>query len=304
MRAVVAVALVAAVVAAGAVGGRSASSANCGRTSTGFVPLTDLERGTYQGYRGGLYAAGRNQPLAKFRRKGLAYAKRVRPIDGKIVLLSIGMSNATQEYRVFMRDAAAEPRKNPRLVLVDGAQGGQDAETISSPTAAYWTNVDRRLAAAGVTARQVEAVWLKEAIARPTEAFPADAKRLQADLRAIDGILRRRFPNLQLVFVSSRTYGGYASTSQNPEPYAYESGFAVKWFVQDRIAGRLRGPWVQWGPYLWTDGTRGRSDGLVWTCADVRADGTHPSDGGAEKVSQLLLHFFETDATAKRWFLG
>jgi hypothetical protein len=237
-------------------------------------------------------------------KKALTYAKRVTPVDGKIVLLSIGMSNTTQEFRVFMRDAAADPRKSSKVVLVDGAQGGQDAITISDPNARFWTVVAERLAAAGVAARQVEVVWLKQAIARPTEAFPADAKRLQAALRSIDRILRQRFPNLRLVYVSSRTYGGYASTPLNPEPYAYESGFAVKWFVQDRLAGRLKGPWVLWGPYLWTDGTRGRGDGLVWTCADVQADGTHPSAGGAEKVSQLLLRFFETDATARRWFLG
>src|ERR671936_432090 len=98
---------------------------------------------------------------------------------------------------------------------------------------------------------------------------------------AIVAILRARYPNLKLVYVSSRTYGGYATTPLNPEPYAYDSGFAVKWLVTDRIAGRVKGPWVGWGPYLWTDGEKGRKDGLFWTCADVRpTDGTHPSDSG------------------------
>jgi hypothetical protein len=77
----------------------------------------------------------------------------------------------------------------------------------------------------------------------------------------------------------------------------------VKWLVQERIRHRLKSrPWLGWGPYLWTDGTKGRSDGLVWTCADVRADGTHPSPTGQQKVSALLLRFFTTNATAKRWF--
>lgn len=151
---------------------------------------------------------------------------------------------------------------------------------------------------------QVQAVWLKEAIARESNPFPADAKRLKGDLAAILGILRDRFPNLKLVYLSSRTYGGYASTALNPEPFAYDSGFAVKWLVLDRIAGKLRGPWLAWGPYLWTNGERGRKNGLVWTCDDTRADGTHPSPSGQQKVAQLLLNFFTTNATARPWFVS
>jgi hypothetical protein len=187
---------------------------------------------------------------------------------------------------------------------VDGAQGGQDAEIVKDPNARFWDVVDQRLSAADATSAQVQAVWLKEAIARESNQFPADAKRLKADLAAIVGVLRGRFPNLRLVYVSSRTYGGYASTSLNPEPFAYDSGFAVKWLVADRIAGKLKGPWVAWGPYLWTNGEKGRKDGLVWTCADVRpSDGTHPSESGRQKVAQLLLKFFTTDATARPWFV-
>jgi hypothetical protein len=188
---------------------------------------------------------------------------------------------------------------------VDGAQGGQDAEIVKDPHARFWGIVDQRLSAAGASAQQVQAVWLKEAIARESSPFPADARRLKADLAAIVGILRGRYPNVKLVYVSSRTYGGYATTALNPEPYAYDSGFAVKWLVADRIAGRLKGPWVAWGPYLWTDGENGRKDGLVWTCADVRpSDGTHPSASGQAKVAQLLLRFFTTDPTARPWFLA
>jgi hypothetical protein len=280
-------------------------ASNCAQTSVAMTPLTDLGgKKRYQGYRGGLYANGKNVPPAGYLKTGLALAKSVRPIDGKIVLLSIGMSNTTQEFSAFKRIADADARKSPALTIVDGAQGGQDAEIVKDPNARFWTVVDRRLAAAGATGAQVQAVWLKEAIARERNAFPADAKRLKADLAAIVAILRGRFPNLKLVYLSSRTYAGYASTALNPEPFAYDSGFAVKWLVLDRIAGKTKGPWLGWGPYLWTNGEHGRKDGLVWTCADTRADGTHPSPSGQQKVAQLLLSFFTTNATARPWFVS
>jgi hypothetical protein len=126
---------------------------------------------------------------------------------------------------------------------------------------------------------------------------------LQADLEAIVSIAQQRYPNLQLVYVSSRTYAGYAGSPLNPEPYAYDSGFAVRWLVEQHLEHPSAGAWVGWGPYLWTDGTAGRSDGLTLTCADVAADGTHPSPAGMAKVAELLLEFFTTDETAQPWFV-
>jgi hypothetical protein len=282
---------------------RAIARADCTKTSTSFVPLTDLRSGTYDGYRGGLYPGGRVAPSAKYLKQGLAAAKLVKPVDGKIVLLSIGMSNTTQEWQAFMQLARTYAPRNPAVTIVDGAQGGQDAEIVKDAGAPFWANVEQRLAQAGANDAQVQAVWLKEAIARPTEQFPADAQRLRTDLETILRVLAQKFPNLHLVYVSSRTYGGYASTALNPEPYAYQSGFAVKWTVGDRIDGHLKlRPWVGWGPYLWTNGTTARSDGLVWNCADTVADGTHPSDTGRAKVAQLLLKFFTTDPTARTWF--
>lgn len=280
------------------------SAADCGQTSVASTPLSDLGSATYFGYHGGLYANGKNTAPKAYLNTGLARAKSVKPIGGKVVLLSIGMSNTTQEFSAFKRIADADPRKSPTLTIVDGAQGGQDAEIIKSPTARFWTVVDQRLTLAGATASQVQVVWLKQAIARESNPFPADAKRLKTDLAAILDNLRARFPNLKLIYLSSRTYGGYASTALNPEPFAYDSGFAVKWLVLDRIAGKLKGPWVAWGPYLWTNGEKGRKDGLVWTCADTRpSDGTHPSPSGQQKVAQLLLNFFTANPTARPWFV-
>lgn len=306
-------ALVAFIVVIAAASARPAArEANCARTSTGNMPLVELGSRKYAGFAGGLYPGSRSSPPAAYLRRGKAAAARIVPragdgspsASGAIVLLSIGMSNATQEFSAFKARADTDPRRNPRVILVDGAQSGWAAQKIKDPAAPFWKVVDARLARARATARQVQAVWIKEALARPNEVFPADAKRLQADLRAIVDILRARFPNLRLVYLSSRTYGGYATTPLNPEPYAYQSGFAVKWLVEEATARPPRRPWLAWGPYLWTDGRRGRSDGLVWTCDDVAADGTHPSPSGRQKVAALLARFFASNPTARVWYLA
>ncbi len=291
-------------------------AANCANTSVGFTPLIDLGTGTYKGYKGGLYGSDKNAPPAAYLKYGLARARAVKPLDangkpsadGKIVLLSIGMSNTTIEFSQFKRTADADNAKNPHLTIVDGAIGGQDAEIVANPNSRYWQGVSERLSAAGTTPAQVQAVWLKEAISHESEPFPQDAQHLQRDLQAIVGNLRKSFPNLELIYLSSRTYAGYATTPLNPEPYAYHSGFAVQWLVKVAIKAKAgsnasAGPWIGWGPYLWTNGTKGRSDGLTWTCDDVREDGTHPSTSGTQKVDGLLMQFFTTDRTARTWFL-
>jgi hypothetical protein len=283
---------------------RSQIQADCSLSSTGLVPLTDMGgRERYRGFRGGLYPAGRNRPTASYLRKGLAASRQVRPIGGKIVLLSVGMSNATAEFAAFKRIADRDSAKNAALTIVDGAQDGWDADRVKSEPE-YWDNVDTRLKEADASANQVQVVWLKESIAGEARRFPKDARALQADLRAIVRKMKARYRNLRLVYLSSRTYGGYAVTGLNPEPAAYDSAYAVRGTIQDRMGGKLKGPWLGWGPYLWTDGLGGRSDGLIWLCDDVDDDGTHPSKSGVAKVANLLLAFFKTDATARRWFLA
>jgi hypothetical protein len=277
--------------------GPTAAASDCTRTSVGLTPLTALGTRTYHGYRGGLYPGGRNVPSHAYLAKGLAAAKGV---HGKVVLLTVGMSNTNLESQAFAQLA----RGRTPVTIVNGAQGGQDALAIEDANAPYWAYVEGQLTRAGATDADVQAVWLKEAIAGESEPFPQDAQRLRAALRRIVADLAAKFPSLKLVYVSSRIYAGYATTRLNPEPAAYDSGFAVKWLVGDRVDGKLGGPWIGWGPYLWGDGTSPRKDGLTWSCDELRDDGTHPSPAGAQKVARLLLDFFETSPTTRTWFGG
>jgi hypothetical protein len=287
--------------------------------TSNLKPLTELAAGKYQAFEGGLYPGGKNERPPAHEAAGMALAKRLQSGHGKFVLLSVGMSNTTQEFSTFKRLADAEGDKNPRLVIVDGAQGGMTANRILNPEdkgsgTRYWTEVDQRLQRAGVTGAQVQVVWIKQADPGPTQGFPKYAQTLQAELRQLVQLLHRRFPNLKLAYLSSRIYGGYARTRLNPEPYAYESGFAVKWLIEEQLKGdaalnydpakgTVKAPWLSWGPYLWANGTSKRADGLFYEEGDFAGDGTHPSARGQRKVADLLLTFFKSDATAKPWFV-
>lgn len=303
----------------------AASAQNCSNTSTGRIPLTDLGTNTYQGFVGGLYGNGSATRPTAHEAAGLAIATGLQPrnqngvVDlqnGRIVLLSIGMSNTTQEFSTWVPMSNADGERNPRVVVVDGAQGGQDAVRISDPNAAFWTNIDARLASNGVSAQQVAALWIKEAIAGPTAGFPAEATRLKNLLGDIVRITKQRYPNVALCYFSSRIYAGYATSTLNPEPYSYESGFSVKWLIDDQVAGQgnlnydpgqgaVVAPWLSWGPYLWADGTIPRGgDGLTWVCSDFAADGTHPGTTGRQKVANMLNAHFRGDTTTRPWYLG
>ncbi len=184
------------------------------------------------------------------------------------------------------------------------------------PNARPWEVVAQRLKNANVTPKQVQVVWIKLANKTPQGDLEKHGRKLQRDTLAVIQNAKARFPNLRIAFLSSRTYGGYATTVLNPEPFAYESAFAVRWLIQDQIKGqaslnydeekgKVMAPVLLWGPYLWADGnTPRKSDGLVWRRDDFERDGTHPSASGREKVAKLLRDFFKTDPLAKPWFVN
>lgn len=297
----------------------------CAQTSVGLVPLTDLGADLYLGQVGGLYPDGQNSMPADHLAAGLAQAQAIQPRAadgspdpaGKIGLISVGMSNAAAEFSTFVRLANADPAKSESVVVVNGAQGGWASnKLVSNGSDAYWLVLDERLADNGLTPAQVQVVWLKEARSGiKNEPFPQEPQVLQAHLQTIVQEIQVRYPNVKIVYLSSRIYGGYATGPLNPESIAYHSGFAVKWLIEAQIngapqlnydpaRGEVAAPWLAWGPYLWADGLTPRSDGLTWACDEFADDGTHPGEPARDKVAALLLEFFKTDETARVWFLG
>jgi hypothetical protein len=297
----------------------------------GLKPLTDMNGDDrYKEQDGGLYGGGKNDPPKEHLEAALQQAKLIQPLDakgkpsddGKIVMISVGMSNTTQEFSAFVRLANTDPAKSPKLVIVDGAQGGMDARAWAASgrparpgSRSPWEVLDERLQQADVSDEQVQVAWVKQARIAPGNIgeFPKHAEEMQGHMVTILNMLKDRFPNLRIAYLSSRIYAGYAKSTLNPEPYAYESAFVVRWLIEDQIKGdpslnydpekgTVKSRLLLWGPYLWADGEKGRKiDDLIWKPEDLAGDGTHPSDSGRRKVAELLLGFMKTDPTAKVW---
>ncbi len=313
----------------------------CDNTSTGIVPLNDLGSGLYLGqFEGGLYPGGSNDAPAAHALEGNTRGAALRPLDvfgnpdlhGRVVVVSIGMSTTTQEFCSstsfppcepwsFMGQALGNPGVDPRVVLVNGAFTEQVTEDWESPTDPNYDRIrDVWLNPAGMSELQVQVAWVKLINAFPSISLPslqADAYALFLGLTNVVRALKTRYPNMQQVFFSSRHYGGYVFGPSNPEPFAFETGFSVKWLIEAQIAQMAGGgvnpvlgdlgydgaaPWLAWGPYLWADGLTPRSDGLIWECSDYESDGLHPSPTGEAKVADRLLDFLLASPFSEPWF--
>ena len=314
-------------------------------TDTAKVPLTDLLTAAYFGNQGGLYPGGVNQPPADHDSAIRARRNAIKALDvngdespfGKYVLLSIGRADVTQEWCSaatrppctawsLMGRAAADPGVNHyTLVIVNGADSGQ--HDVRQWASASSPNYDRiktaRLMPLGLSENQVEIIWAQLDDLYPINRIPtdsSDANVLLSNLGQVMRTLRVRYPHLQLVFLSSRLYAGFATTDLAPEPYGYEQGFAVKWLVESQIRemrGSTPNPWagslnyvkktapvLVWGPYLWAAGETPRSDGLLWRRTDFESDGITPSQDGENKVGFALLNFFKSSPYTRCWFVN
>jgi outer membrane protein assembly factor BamB len=290
--------------------------------STGLKPLTEMTADDrYKGEDGGLYGGGKNEPPKTHQLAAQEALKKITPLDakgkpskeGKIVFIALGMSNTYGEFRLFKEIADRDPQKSPHVLLVNCAVGGAGVSSWARPRTGTWQKVAERLKEAGVTPTQVQVAWIKHAEPGPSPDATVlqYARKIKADIAASLAITRSTFPNLRVAYLSSRIYGGYNIVGirrVNPEPFAYETAFSVRWVIQDQIQltkkGKVDGPILLWGLYLWADGIKPRkSDKLVWQRKDFGQDGVHPSKIGGEKVARMLLEFFKNDPGARSWFV-
>ncbi|MGD0987178.1 MAG: choice-of-anchor D domain-containing protein [Candidatus Sulfotelmatobacter sp.] len=315
------------------------SSAACNnitwdQTGTGLpeVDLPDLGTGNYLGTEGGLYPGGSNVRPPDHEADGLAIANGIVPLDsngnpdpnGKYVLLSIGVSISRTLFTQYQLTEQVDPTLNPNLVIVNGAIDGTDSPNYANFSDGSWqTILNFYLPYQNVTANQVVAVWLNDPRSQPTGIYPGDMAKQESDVISALNNMQIYFPNLKLAYIESMHYGGYATNDPEilPEPYAYETGFAMQTVIADQINGQanlnynpsngpVMAPWLSWGTYDWANGMLANgnaladSAGLQWSCADLGPDGVHASTVGKNKDAALLTTFMKSDETVTPWYLA
>lgn len=317
-------------------GGQAQNLMDPSLSELGYIPLPDLGPGTYtrDGHTelGGLYPEGRCTRPPEVEARALEIAKsQIQPLDaqgnpdpanGKIVLMSSGMSNTNiffegrpdLPYTAFHKRAQNDPARNPQLVIVNGAQGTRAAMDWESVDSTTYSTMISLLAKAKAAPAQVQVVWVLHAL-RETGPFPDYAQELGGYLEATARNLKVHFPNVKLVYYTSRerAYLMY----RKGEPDCYEAGFSVRWMIQkqmngdptlnwDPAKGEVKAPLILWGPYFWCDGLKPRSDGFIWTCCEPTSDvynNPHPESSGAQKCADQIYAFFKTDPTTTPWYL-
>jgi arylsulfatase A-like enzyme len=314
--------------------------ADCTLTSTGKTALTDMAPGAFYkdpAFVGGLYPNLSNKAPDAHWQAALAAAQWIRPLsstgahdptNGRIGIISVGVSNTSQEFAVppkpnaappeprlpiidrahtFLEREKVDPAKSARVVMTNGAQGGSDIEDwahdLSDPTVpnpdpyGAWAQLDSRIAADGMTSQQVQVAWVKHSHSNPQNyaLFPTSDGSdhiffFQKELEQLARNLKYKYPNIKVIFVSSRTraykdltVAGHGSR----EPFSYEHAFSVRRLIEQQIHyGAQPGsplyygnpdpavndgvaPVIVWGPYLWVDGMQTRSDGEQWRCNNI-----------------------------------
>jgi len=295
------------------------------------IPLMDMTGSQkYQNETGGLYGNYQNNPPAAHAQKLSEARSQITSRDGsgnpsssgKIVLLTMGMSNTRRKSDAFIGQAANDNGVSSKVVIVNGARGSVVAEKWANGE--NWDYVTLQLTNSGVTSAQVQAIWMLHANFAPQDGSNCTdclaeggeyVSTLAEHQRIIIDEIGNRFPNAKIIFFSNRTYGGYATKDLNDEPYAYESAIAARRVILDQINGTnakvyySNGPVLAWGPYLWADDGHANSEGLSWFSSDFETtDGTHPIENvagkGAEKAAAHMLKFFKTNIYAASWFTG
>lgn len=243
-------------------------------------------------------------------------APTVTAVDGVIGLVCIGMSNANQECGELIARARTEWAAGiaPAVRIANCAVGGHAIERWNDPAfdATLWDDCrTRRLPAAGIRPDQVRVLYHKAANQFTTApgggalpAYPAagsDYEAFRANLAAFALRVSGKFPSVQAVYTSSRSYGGFANNPGRGEPLSYEEGHALNtWLRANRLVG---GVWHGWGPYLWApDCARGvmSGAGICYERGDFVADGVHPSSAGERKISTLIHQRFLRESWYRR----
>jgi len=300
---------------------------DCSRPPLGRLPVSDMTNSTWNAIRGGLYPEGRAVPPPD---KMFAYQTIIdavepraldgllHPTDGRIVMIGVGASNPRTEFNAFVALAKSDPSASTSLIFANTCVGGQGVQKMNLPTDSYWKNASKVLDSLGCSAAQVQLAWVETDNTQDADTtFPGAAQGLADDLFTLCTTMRSFYPNLKVIYFSSRSYAGYIDPASALagrgllSPRDYLNGWAIKFLIERQIVGTagytFTGvtadlPALMWCTDNWADGTTPKLDGLFWHCDDFSGDGLHLSPLGEEKSGARIYRFFSTDPLAQRWY--
>lgn len=285
---------------------------NCSAPNTGLTPFLDLQTGYYMGYQAGLYPGGTNILSGPHLKSGKTIAQGIKPLDGDgnvnfgdgvVLVVGFGPSVPGHIFNKFVqhiRDPSVTYNLNPCVDALNLCIGGKDIGygTGDSTADDYWADLVTKVTDVGYTVDQVQIGWMyfnaKGLTEPPT--FPDNSVFMKDQFVKFINKSKEYFPNLKIMYVSSRHWGGYADTTLTEyyslaEPASYQNSWTVKWLIEEQInntnpllqykGANPKSPYLLWGPNFWCDGNLKRAwDDKKYVCLlsfDLD-DGYHLSD--------------------------
>jgi len=282
-----------------------------------YISETDRSQTSYATF---LYSKQNTMP-ASHRASGDSLAAKIQPLNangnvdlanGKIVAIAEGISNTRLEMEALLEQFIQNnPAVNPQFQFVNLAEGGCNLICwVSKGVGA----IDPQVQIALIKHSNNHGQFSNGAPKNPEPPFTtADSKRFPNHARVTQGMLKQRildvkvkYPNLKLLYITSRCYGGwkcFPAADDNHEPVAFEEGFSVKWLIESQISGtdslldfsgpNARAPWMAWGPYIWDKN---------WPQDWFQIDSAHPCAPGLTAVAKQWYDFLMLDGAARPWF--
>ncbi|MFI5173055.1 MAG: T9SS type A sorting domain-containing protein [Chitinophagales bacterium] len=306
---------------------------NCSNDSLGLIPLTDLGTGFYGSIMGGLYPGGSNTRPFLHEQKGIEISQTIEPLDttgavnyeqGKILLIGMGGSNASNAYNIFTDTMQTHDwaGTNPCMKANGLFFGGKDLhDMIDTTSTFYWDELQDRLFSRDDSWEQIQVVWMLEQSEFNTEVVEDYVDYVAEQYITLMHRMIDTMPNLKIVYLTGFHYTGYTHPNHElynylVEPKGYWGNLAIKELIERQINGDPElifegpgrvAPFISWGPYFWADGNNPRGgDFLVWPCEDYRDDDTgggfHLEETGKYKEAKMIMNFFDTDTIANWWY--
>lgn len=233
-------------------------------------------------------------------RAHLKKAPRIKTINGKTVMVSIGASVQNQiSERLEERIPELASSVFQFVNLAQPAKGIEDWLNTDE----VWAEVTSRLLSAEVLDTEVQIVWFQnDTVSNDSTVYPDRPLAVKQDMLDLIDRIKGRFTNVKHIFLNARPYS-WSIEVNHAEPKAYLNGYACKWIVEDQINGLIPiKPWICDEGYMWTDADNVRSDGFQALSTDFQFEDVHLNNAGKTKFGDWFFNFLKNHVVSKRYF--